>query len=157
MTHRNAVLTPQGRLPAGDACPGRSPHRPCSRRGRHRPRHGCRSGSLVTTKEEPRLLRTAPDQCRDGGPHRALVPRPQVVRPSYQPRARRARDSGVGTHRDPMAGQSRPKPLRRHPNPTGQTNRTSKPIVARFPGHMIHWGAWCFSDWGSFSSLESIG
>jgi len=45
-----------------------------SARGRHRPRHGCRSGSLVTTKEEPRLLRTAPDQCRDGGPHRALAP-----------------------------------------------------------------------------------
>ena len=69
----------------------------------------------------PRLAAPHPDQCRDGGPHRALVPRPQVVRPSYQPRARRAWDSGVGTYRDPLAGQSRPKLARRHPGrPTGR-------------------------------------
>ena len=24
-------------------------------------------------------------------------------------------------------------------------------------GQAAGWGAWCFSDWGSFSSLESIG
>ena len=50
------------------------------------------------------------------------------------------------------------------PGSTGQPNGAGKPILARFPGHMIHldvkkvgrWSAWCFSDWGTFSSRESI-
>ena len=34
-------------------------------------------------------------------------------------------------------------------------------VVVHAPGKEINgkeeWGAWCFSDWGSFSSRESIG
>ena len=34
---------------------------------------------------------------------------------------------------------------------------TAKGAGRRAEVFLSPWGAWCFSDWGSFSSLESIG
>ena len=89
MTHRNAVLTPQGRLPAGDACPGRSSYRRCSRRGRYRPRRDVQVDRSLPPERSPGargpLQRPASpphlDQFQDCGPHRALTSHPQGSAP----------------------------------------------------------------------------
>ena len=55
-----------------------------------------------------------------------------------------------------------------HLNRLSYTDRATGQVVRRYehpyPGSLVHvdvkkigWSAWCFSDWGSFSSRESIG
>ena len=63
---------------------------------------------------------------------------PARVRPPYQPRARPARDSGVGTYRDPLAGQSQPEPPTRHPTPPGRPTGPANPSWPASTGRIIH-------------------
>ena len=137
MTHRNAVLTPQGRYRlVMRVQAGRPIAHVAAEAGIARatgvevarslpPRRNPGSRGPLQRPSPP----SHPDQCQDGGPHRALAPHPQVVRPSYRPRARRARDSGVGTHRDPLAGQSRSEPTARH-----RSHRAVQPGRQTHPG-----------------------
>ena len=63
---------------------------------------------------------------------------PARVRPPYQPRARPARDSGVGTYRDPLAGQSQPEPPTRHPTPPGRPTGPANPSWPASTGRIVH-------------------
>ena len=142
MTHRNAVLTPQGRyrlvmrVQAGHPIAHVVAEAGIARA----------TGSLVTAKEESRSLKTVPAPRFTAPP--APVPRrwtssstgaaptsgPPVVSATSSPRAGQWCRCAPVTRWLDRAGLNR----RRDIDPTGQTNRTGKPILARFPGHMIH-------------------
>jgi len=146
MTHRNAVLTPQGRLPAGDACPGRSSYRRCSRRGRYRPRRDVQVDRSLPPERSPGargpLQRPASpphlDQFQDCGPHRALTSHPQGSAPRISHElAQRGTVVSVRT-RNPLAGQSQPELPTRHPTPPGRPTGPANPSWPASTGRIIH-------------------
>ena len=146
MTHRNAVLTPQGRLPAGDACPGRSSYRRCSRRGRYRPRRDVQVDRSLPPERSPGargpLQRPASpphlDQFQDCGPHRALTSHPQGSAPRISHElAQRGTVVSVRT-RNPLAGQSQPELPTRHPTPPGRPTGPANPSWPASTGRIVH-------------------